>query len=352
MYRREQLTIYPFFRDNLENRRLSDVLDPLTGIVSRRYMIAFVKDLIERNIPFTFGMIDLDNFKYINDTYGHHVGDKVLETLAKDLSEYLGDKGVAGRFGGDEFLFVNFEDIEYDDKKIFCLDMYADWRVLRKSTKVENYELFVTGTTGLSTFPYDAKTYDELFSEIDKTLYRGKSKGRNCYIIYVEEKHKDIVIQDLKKHTQYELLKAMITQFDQRNEVLEKMQDIFSVIANDLHLTDMFYCGNSLVMKSVIRGDVLGDVSDIGNLVKDDIFTSNNIEEIKDMSPVFYKTLITRGFETTLVASVHFKGKQFGYLMFAEPRSLRIWQDNEMAIMFMFARMLAGFILTEKSSLE
>lgn len=345
MYTREQLTVYPFFKANLENRRISDVLDPLTGIVSRRYMIGFVKDLIERNIPFTFGMIDLDNFKYINDTYGHHVGDAVLENLAKDLSIYLGEKGVAGRFGGDEFLFVNFEDLEYDDKKIFCLDMYADWRVLRKSVKVENYELFVTGTTGLSTFPMNAKDYDELFQQIDKTLYRGKSKGRNCYIIYVEEKHKDIVIKELKKHSLFELFRSMGNQFDQNPGVVPKLHGIFTAISNDLHLTDMFYIGEDFIMKSVEKGTVLGDVSDIENILKDDIFTSNNIEEIREQSPIFYQTLISKGFETTLTAVVRTHNQMFGYLVFAEPRSLRIWQDSEMAILYSAARMMAGFMI-------
>ncbi len=352
MYTREQLTIYPYFKANLENRRLSDVLDPLTGLISRRYILAFVRELIERNIPFTFGMIDLDNFKYINDTYGHHVGDAVLETIARDLTAYLGDKGIVGRFGGDEFLFVNFQDLEYDDKKIFCLDMYADGRVLRKSTKVENYELFVTATTGMSTYPLNAKDYDELFQQIDKTLYRGKSKGRNCYIIYVEEKHKDIVIQDLKKHTLYELFRAMSEQFDLNPGVFPKMRNIFVVIANDLHLTDMYYAGPDLVMKSIVKENVLGSISDIENAVNDDIFTSNNIEEIRDKSPVFCETLLDQGFETTLVGRIRAKDQLFGYLLFAEPRSLRIWQDSEMAIMYTLARMLGQYMSAENLSLK
>lgn len=352
MYTREQLTIYPYFREKLENRRLSDVLDPLTGLVSRRYITAFVRELIERNIPFTFGMIDLDNFKYINDTYGHHIGDAVLETIAGDLSAYLGDKGIAGRYGGDEFLFINFKDLDYDDKKIFCLDMYADGRVFRNSIKVENYELFVTATTGMSSFPSNAKDYDELFLQMDKTLYRGKSKGRNCYIIYVEEKHKDIVIQELKKHSLYELFRAMSEQFDVSPGVYTKMRNIFTVIANDLHLTDMYYAGPDLLMKSIVKGSVLGSISDIGNAVNDDIFNTNNIEEIRDKSPVFCETLHDHGFETTLVGRIRSKDRLFGYLLFAEPRSLRIWQDSEMAIMYTLARMLGQYMSAENHVMD
>ena len=247
---------------------------------------------------------------------------------------------------------MDFEDLEYDDKKIFCLDMYADGRVLRKVVKAEDYELFVTGTTGMSTFPFDAKEFDELFRQIDKILYRGKSKGRNCYIIYVEEKHKDIVIQDLKKHSLYELYRIMSEQFDLSPGALPRLRNIFSVIGNDLHLTDMYYAGPDLVMKSIVKGNVLGRISDIENAVNDDIFTSNNIEEIRDRSPVFCETLLDHGFETTLVGRIRAKDRLFGYLLFAEPRSLRIWQDSEMLIMYALTRMLGEYMNAENQSLE
>ena len=344
MYTREQLYKYPYFKQNLENCRISDVLDPLTGAVSRRYMIGFVKALIEAKIPFTFGMVDLDNFKYINDTYGHQVGDGVLEHLVNDLTEFLGDKGVVGRFGGDEFLFVNFVDLDYTEKKSFCLEMYPGGRVLRKSVKVEDVELFVTGTTGLSTFPEDAPDYDSLFEEIDKTLYRGKTKGRNCYIIYVPEKHANIVIKELKKHTLFEVFRGMAVEFDAVFPVIEKLKRIFRVFADDLNLTDMFYVGPDGQMKSLVRGTSLGSAEDIGNCVKEDIFASNSIEEIRSKSPIFSETLESYGCETTLVCVVRTGPEIDGYILFAEPRSLRIWQDDEKAIMFSLARMLAGFM--------
>ena len=73
MYSREELTQYEYFDRVLDGRRISDVLDPLTGLVSKTHMIAFVQSLIEEKTPFTFGMIDLDNFKYINDMVKAHV---------------------------------------------------------------------------------------------------------------------------------------------------------------------------------------------------------------------------------------------------------------------------------------
>ncbi|MBQ7305434.1 MAG: GGDEF domain-containing protein, partial [Clostridia bacterium] len=84
------------------------MVDSLTGLVSRKYMIGFIQHLIENGVPFTLALLDLDNFKFINDTYGHKIGDGVLAGLAGDLEKYLEDYGIAGRYGGDEFLIINF----------------------------------------------------------------------------------------------------------------------------------------------------------------------------------------------------------------------------------------------------
>ena len=117
MYSREELTKYNYFKKVLDGQRITDVLDPLTGLVTREHMFAFVKSLIDDKVPFTFGMLDIDNFKIINDSYGHSAGDAILVQFADKLKESLKDFGVAGRFGGDEFLMVDFIHIEYDDKK-------------------------------------------------------------------------------------------------------------------------------------------------------------------------------------------------------------------------------------------
>ena len=89
MYTEKQLSQYPYFAKVLGKNSLDIVLDTLTGIVSRGYILGFVRALIADGTPFTFAMLDLDNFKFINDTYGHHVGDGVLTGVAEDLIKYL-----------------------------------------------------------------------------------------------------------------------------------------------------------------------------------------------------------------------------------------------------------------------
>ena len=143
--------------------------------------------------------MDLDNFKDINDTYGHHVGDVVLMDVSRELALYTDGYGLVGRFGGDELLVINLRDITYDDKLRFFKRMYEGKKILRKTIRYEDQNLFVTGTSGCATYPDDSKEYDELFTFIDKTLYQGKNRGRNCYTVYVEEEHKHIEVKDLAR---------------------------------------------------------------------------------------------------------------------------------------------------------
>ena len=170
MYTKEQLLKYPYFEEVLKTRDISSVVDSLTGLVSRPYMLEFIKNLVDNHVPFTMAMLDLDNFKFVNDTYGHKIGDGVLAGLSNDLSRYLGDYGIAGRYGGDEFIVVNFRDITYDALKEFYNGLYSDYNVLRKNIFLGDCEPFITGTIGSAVYPKDASEYDGLFELADKAL--------------------------------------------------------------------------------------------------------------------------------------------------------------------------------------
>lgn len=352
MYSREQLTKYDYFKKYLDGQRISDVLDQLTGLVSRSHMISFVKSLIEANIPFTFGMIDLDNFKYINDTYGHAAGDGILAAVAEELQKILDGYGVAGRFGGDEFLFVNFRDLEYDDKKSFCIDLFRKETVLTRNYDLNGDRIFVSATAGLASFPHDTQDYSELFLMIDKTLYRGKSKGRNCYIIYLPEKHKDIEIKKLRNNNLYDTFKNLAAAFDSADSLHDKMKAGFKSLINDLHITDMYYTEKNKNLIRISDNRSLGSVPDIDNLMTEEVFGTNQISTIKTVSPSFYQILTENEIEAVLITKILVGTRHYGNLICAEPHTLRFWQENENAIMFFFARMLGDFLHGSQIELE
>ncbi len=344
MYTKEQLLKYPYFEEIFKSRDVSNVVDSLTGLVSRRYMLEFIQNLVENKVPFTLALLDLDNFKFINDTYGHKIGDGVLAGLSNDLERYLGDYGIAGRYGGDEFLIVNVKDHSYDEAKAFFAGLYADYNVLRKNICLGDCAPFVTGTIGSAVFPKDAQDYSSLFSLVDKTLYRGKTKGRNCYIIYVEEKHKDISIQELAGRGIYTIFHDLSCKFDSQSELSDKLKAMLDILDDDMRISDLYYVGNDNHFRNVSAGDSLGKVYDLDKLIEDDIYTTNEIKDIESKSRSMFELCRNREFETVLIIRIGIQDETFGYLVCAEPRNLRIWQDDEYAIMFFVARMLAVYM--------
>lgn len=344
MYTKEQLLKYPYFEEILKVRDITSVVDSLTGLVSRRYIIGLIQSLIDNKVPFSMALLDLDNFKFINDTYGHKIGDGVLSGMSKDLIRYLGDYGVAGRYGGDEFLIINFRDKSYDDLKSFYMGLYSNYNVLRKNITLETCEPFVTGTIGSAVYPKDATDYESLFNLVDKALYRGKTKGRNCYIIYVEEKHKGIKIKDLAGRGIYTIFRDLSSKFDSEPVLSLKLKSMLDILDDDMRISDLYYVGQDNIMKSVSSEEIIGFAEDLDSLTEDGIYTTNEIKDITFKSRSMFELCRDKEFETVLITRIEIQNECFGYLVCAEPRNLRIWQDDEYAIMFFVSKMIASYI--------
>lgn len=351
MYTEQQLRKYPYFEKLFRSSSVGNVIDSLTGLLSRQHIIGFIQDLMANGIPCTVALLDLDNFKFINDTYGHRTGDGVLAALAGDLQKFLGDYSLAGRYGGDEFLIVNLRDHEYEQIKSFFIDLYSDFKVLRKNILLDNCEPFITGTIGCAAFPRDAQDYASLFALIDKTLYRGKNKGRNCYIIYVEEKHKNITMETLASRGMYAIFHDLSCRFDSQAKLASKLKAMLDVLNEDMRISDLYYVGSDDRFMQISTGEALGEVHDLNKLITDDIYTTNEIHTIEAASPEMYKLCRRHEFETMLIIRVGNQDETFGYLVCAEPKNLRIWQDDEYAIMFFIARMLAVHIQATKETM-
>lgn len=344
MYTEEYLSTYPYFRDLLATKDLSSLHDSLTGLIARPYMIRFIHSLIDAGTPFYLAILDLDNFKSINDYYGHAVGDGVLAKVSESLRDYVGRDGVVGRFGGDEFLLLYFKSIEYDDMHTFFQGMYHKKTVLRRNVDVEALSLFVTGTVGSACYPKDAVDYDTLFSLVDKTLYRGKSKGRNCYIIYVAAKHADLEIKKLAKRSLYDTFREMGERFDQPGTPVEKIQSAFVPMRENLRFWALYYVNQEGQLVDG-NGAVQADAVEICWDGLERVHALDRLGEMEKISPVIYQTLSPLRYQTAMLARVEGAGRVYGSLIICpEPRTLRIWQEEEKAAAFFLARMLSDYM--------
>lgn len=166
------------------------ITDQLTGLPNRRAIL----DVIERELarskrslsPVSVVMVDLDNFKTVNDTWGHETGDKVLRAAAKALRESVRESDWVGRFGGEEFILI----LANADQNSATQTVERSRSEVQSLTVLgENGEKIpVTASFGIcSTMGDDAIGSEEMIRNADKALYHAKFTGRNRYEIWHKE---------------------------------------------------------------------------------------------------------------------------------------------------------------------
>ena len=166
--------------------------DTLTKMPNRMQFQHQLHQAITRNTRQRRGLvllyIDIDNFKEINDTFGHETGDRVLETISERLTRALPRESVAGRLAGDEFA-VFAEGIKDDQAG---LEQGHDLARLvlgeiAKPVHLPGQEIDVTASEGVAMVPEHADNVIELISNADAAMYHAKRQGRNCHVFYVPE---------------------------------------------------------------------------------------------------------------------------------------------------------------------
>ena len=125
--------------------------------------------------------IDLDRFKNVNDTLGHHVGDELLKQVASALEQRLREGDTLARLGGDEFI-VLLEDVDGGLGAALVAEKLM--AMFEQPFLVSDYELFVTGSVGISLYPNDALDLNMLIRNADVAMYQAKARGRNGYQFY------------------------------------------------------------------------------------------------------------------------------------------------------------------------
>lgn len=160
--------------------------DPGTGLLNKRAIKEYAIERIQNKAKGVYlAIIDIDDFKQVNDNFGHMYGDEVLSRLSEIVRSVVRTKGVVGRFGGDEFMVV-FEGVDSEESLRVMLGTIGR-NITWEFANIEG--LKVSTTTGVAKYPEDGEDYDKLFRTADKCVYIGKSKGKNRYIIYDIAKH-------------------------------------------------------------------------------------------------------------------------------------------------------------------
>jgi diguanylate cyclase (GGDEF)-like protein len=187
-------------RDVSERKQAEDTIrrlaynDPLTGLPNRALMedrlnVALVHAAAE-NKPLAVMFLDLDHFKVVNDTLGHSAGDRLLQSVARDLTALVRDIDTVARVGGDEFTIIlpSLDSIE-DAPAVAGRVLEA----LRRNRTIENREFRTTGSIGIATFPLNATDAATLLRNADTAMYRAKEHGRDNYQLYTSSMNERVL---------------------------------------------------------------------------------------------------------------------------------------------------------------
>ncbi|WP_232540431.1 GGDEF domain-containing protein [Lysinibacillus fusiformis] len=152
-------------------------LDSLTGIPNRRIMDQTLHELIINKVPHAVILIDLDDFKSINDTYGHTVGDEVLKAFAHHMQLSIEEQGMCFRYGGEEFMII------LPSRSIDEAVELAERLRVKQALQETACGRPVTMSAGITAFTPNVQSPNQLIEIADHALYKAKQSGRNCLCV-------------------------------------------------------------------------------------------------------------------------------------------------------------------------
>ncbi|MDM5333596.1 EAL domain-containing protein [Ureibacillus composti] len=158
--------------------------DGLTGLPNRRMLNEQLVTTIHRakvaNKPLGILFIDLDRFKYVNDSLGHLMGDRILQEAANRLSASVREGDFVARAGGDEFIIL----LSNTDREGALEVAESILHAFKAPFLINQYEFYITTSIGLAVFPYDGEDSNTIIKNADAALYRAKEQGKNKYKVF------------------------------------------------------------------------------------------------------------------------------------------------------------------------
>ncbi|NQZ88155.1 MAG: GGDEF domain-containing response regulator [Colwellia sp.] len=221
------------FRYSLKSKDLEAKLaklahyDGLTGLYNRslfnELLVKSIQQSERTGQKFALVTLDLDNFKFVNDNYGHPAGDQLLTKISRRLKHSTRSSDIVARLGGDEFSLL-LKDVKNDSDFVKLVENIMD--IFQEPIQVDSKSVSVTTSAGIAIFPTDAKIASELIDNSDRAMYQAKALGRNNYSFYNQKLHQQAIV---KHQLELELTAAI-----DNNQLLLHYQPIVSLKTGEI----------------------------------------------------------------------------------------------------------------------
>ncbi|UWD49229.1 diguanylate cyclase [Clostridioides difficile] len=361
-------------RKQIEKLQYIAEKDALTGIYNRAETEKQIKEYVEQNLDAmgALFMIDTDNFKQINDTEGHMIGDIVLAEMASGMKKIMRDSDVVGRIGGDEFAIFMKNISSTKDAENKAKELLYMFRHLFQKDKSS---VKVTCSIGISIYPKDGNTFKEMYTRADKALYQAKNLGKNNYVIYNHDAFKELeefnysslgtAIDSEKKYVESSdnLTRYIFRVLYQTNDIDQTINMILEVIGKQFNVSRAYIFENSedgrytsntyewcnegiLPQIDYLQNADYENYGDYEKLFEDDsVFYCRDIHSL---SPELEELFSSQDIHSTLQCAYREDEVFKGFVGFDECTGLRLWTQEEVSTLALISQVLSMFLQRKK----
>lgn len=365
--------------DEFKNKAQRDLLTGLYNKITTEDLVRTYLENEGKECRSALFIIDIDDFKGINDNLGHLFGDAVLNDIASKFVNIFRDSDIIGRIGGDEFLILlknlNSEEI---------LKQKADelMSLFRRSFTGKNKDYKISGSIGIAIYPQHGKNFNELFRSADNSLYVAKDKGKDCYwICESNSQTMDSEIIRTKNFTSVlggeedidEAYKTKSTSKQNLSEyifrILYESKDVDTAVNFILELVgrsynvsrayvfensdDNTYCSNTFEWCNDGIEPEIENLKEVSySLIGDykQYFNERGIFYCKDISTLnggLYEILEAQGIVSMLQCAILDEGEFSGYVGFDDCNGNRFWTKDEIESLTFISEILSVFLINK-----
>lgn len=348
--------------------------DALTGLYNKAAVQALAEQKMQtKGLQFfqALMILDIDQFKAVNDTYGHLCGDSVLSDVSAVLKNHTRSSDIVGRIGGDEYLVYLPEVKDERSAKMKVEQLLEAIRMIIPDLGAAP----ITCSIGVTIEPRDAIDFYTLYKHADQALYHQKHKGRNGASFYDETQVYDYeesifsAVNDSIVSDEHKVVDEGLAQYAFRT--LYEAKDIGSTISRLLEIIghsfdvsrvyifessqDRKYCSNTFewchegVSKQIDKLQKIAYVDDLGDYLTN--FNEEGMfycEDIKNLHPDVYNILQPQGIRSMLQCAMLDEGEFVGYVGFDECRENRSWTARRVASFKLTADVLSSFVIKHR----
>ncbi len=217
--------------------------DDITNTLSKEGILdrleSFIKKAKDKNQKIAVIVIDIDNFKYINDVYGHNIGDIYLRKVASLIKEALPPNGIVGRLSGDAFVVAIYNG-SFRDYLIFVEDLLD--KISKFSLKFGNSIVKSTVSIGVAVYPQDGLTANSLIALAEQAMYVSKNKGKNTYTLFNKGINKEFI--------KIEKIRSMLNKVISKKSVYPYVQPIYDIKKQEI-------IGGEILLRVEYNGEIL-----------------------------------------------------------------------------------------------